>query len=153
MNRNIVLFWLFWWFLVIISISKCQNKSTFTCSDCSPWFEGEDEVRCLQLEELESTNFQSHSRSSYHTGWFCLEAYNGKSLLWYKPWKSDVSPVALPVSGTAHSSTCSAWQPAILAPCKSIWFAHGSQWEMGDEGFAGMGRWVLWRHASIFKNL
>ena len=76
------------------------------------------------LTELGPTIFQSNTRCSDHPSRFCPDAYNGKSLLWYKPWKSDVSHIAVLLTGTAHSGTCRAWQPATSAPCKSIRSAH-----------------------------
>ncbi len=53
----------------------------------------ERELMSSGFTELEPAIFQSNTRSSNHPSWFCPDAYNGKSLLWYKPWKSDVSPL------------------------------------------------------------
>lgn len=52
-----------------------------------------------------------------------------RCLLWYKPWKSDVSTIALPGSGTAQSSMCSSWQQHPANPSDPH-MEHSGRWVM-----------------------
>lgn len=79
--------------------------------------------------DYQNWNQQSNVYSS-HPGWFCPDAYNGKSLLGCKPWKSPVSSIALPVSRTADSGTCSRQLYQHPANPSDVHMDHSGRWVM-----------------------